>query len=99
MSTSAPHVKESEDAIEKIGGGRSFPNLILSGKFTSLEDGVREYMASEYANRFTIADAFVIHSLTHKILMNLYLKFDKPARPTAAFYRQEDAIRWLKCFI
>lgn len=98
-TVSIEDVKETEKTVEVIGGGKSFPNLIIAGKFSTLDINVRDYMATEEANRFTLADAFVINSLPQKFLANLYMMFNKPPRPTLAFTKEEEAVKWLYKFL
>ncbi len=40
----------------------------------------------------------MISDLPQKIVGNFFLKFDKPARPTKIFTKEEEAVEWLKQF-
>ena len=66
-----------------------------------VEDGAsftkeaRAFVASHEVSNIAAADAFVIQSLALKILMNGYLKFNKPNRPTKFFNTEEKALEWL----
>lgn len=82
----------------------TFNRLKLSPKCLALlivEDGAsftkeaREFVASAEVSKIVAADAFVINSLALKILMNGYLKFNKPNRPTKFFNTSEKAVEWL----
>jgi len=42
-----------------------------------------------------MADAFVIKSLSQKIVANLMIKINKPSVPTRFFDKIEDAEKWL----
>lgn len=95
---------EIEDAINIV---ETFKILKTEQKCLALltvEDGAsftkeaREFVASAEVSNMVIADAFVINSLALKILMNGYLKFNKPNRPTKFFNSAETAIAWLKEF-
>ena len=45
--------------------------------------------------KYTIADAIIVSNLAQKILINFYLKFNKPPKPSQAFNSEEQAINWL----
>lgn len=87
------------DAAGKLGGGKKHPILIVAGKYAMADKETREFAASEAGNRYTIAGAFVIRSLAQWILGNAYIKVNKPLTPTALFYTEEDAVKWLKTFL
>lgn len=83
-------------AAGKLGNDKKMKNLIVVGNFTVPDNEAREYAASEEGSRYKIADAFVIHSLSQRIVGNFYLNFNKPVRPTKLFKSIEDAERWLE---
>ena len=91
-------VKDIVDTVGRIGGGKQFCNLIVLPADFSAAAEVRQYAAEEAANVYTIADAFVTTSLPTKILINFYILFHKPLKPTRMFMTEENAIRWLKKF-
>ena len=93
---------EIEDAKNIV---ETFKLLKEEGKCLVLlvvEDGAtfskeaRAFVASEAVSKIVKADAFVINSLALKILMNGYLKFNKPDRPTRFFTAEQGAVDWLK---
>ncbi len=86
-------------AVKEIGGGKPFCNLIIFEKFVQVDKESREYSASEEANIYTIAEAFVIKSAALKIVGNFYIQVNKPTRPTKIFTNEEDATKWLKTFL
>lgn len=42
------------------------------------------------------AEAFLITPLANRLVVRVYLKFDKPPNPVKIFNNKEDAINWLK---
>lgn len=90
---------ESVNAIGEITNG--VPHLILKipGKFTSVDHDTREHVAKGDGARFSIAEAFIINSLAHKMIANFYIKFNKPQKPTHFFGDIQSAEKWLKTFI
>lgn len=83
-------------AIKSEFGGRSFKNLVEFGSYSNVTPEARVFAGSIESNSYTLADAFVLHSLSQRILGNFYMKFDKPAKPTQIFSDREEALKWLK---
>ena len=94
---SLEQAKELFNAYLEITNGKKVPHLFTVTKFAMIEKDVMEFIA-EVGNKKGKADAFVIHSLSQKILGNFYLKFHKPSIPTKFFSSKEKAIEWLKSF-
>jgi len=92
-------VKEVVSALEKIGNGKKFPLLIVTQKYTLPSPDARAYIAKAESDPYAIAEAYVIQSLSQKLVGNVYLKFNKPARPTYIFNSEEKAVEWLKTFL
>ncbi len=91
--------REMVDAAGKLGGEKKHLILIIAGKYALADKETREFAASSEGNKYTIAGAFVIRSLAQRILGNAYIKVNKPLTPTALFYKEEDAVNWLKKFL
>ncbi len=104
------HIKESanielNDAVKAVeamgilGGGKKYPVLIDAEDYSSVDNEVRTFSASEESNLFTIADAIAYYSLAQKLMSSFYIQHDKPFVPTKAFPNKEEAIKWLKTFV
>ena len=91
--------KEAARIFATLGEGQPVPVLRIFGRHTSMEEGVREFMASEAFQKYILADAIVIHSLAQRILINFYLKTNRPRKPTRVFTNQAEAEDWLRTFI
>jgi hypothetical protein len=74
-------VKENVKAFGELTGNEKVPVLIIGGSFSSLDDQTREFMATEESLKYSKAEAFLITSLAQKILINFYIKFNKPLVP------------------
>lgn len=90
--------KQMVQAFAEIGGGRKFLLLFIAGNFTLANTEARKYAASEDANRYTIASAFVVNNIAQKLMANAYISFNNPITPTRALTDIEEAIKWLKTF-
>lgn len=85
-------------AAKEIGNGERFLNLIVVSDGTSVDNETRIVSCSEEGSRYKKADAFVIQSLAQALIMNFYIKFNKPFVPTHFFKNEEDALLWLQQF-
>lgn len=90
---------ESVNAIGEITKGIPHPLLKVPGKYTTVDKGTRDHVAKGDGARFSIAEAFIITSLAHKLIANFYIKFEKPQKPTAFFQDIPDAEKWLRTFM
>jgi hypothetical protein len=92
-------IREMNKAVEKIGGGRKFANLVTVGKYTTVSKEARDFAATDEANQYTLADAYVLHSFHQKIIANFFIKFNKPKLPVKFFDSEEEALEWLRQFV
>ena len=65
----------------------------------NVTSGARNYGASAAGLRNSVAEAYVIESLAHKIIANFYMKFNQPKVPTQFFKTKEEAVVWLRTFV
>ena len=96
---SVDDLKETNLAADKLGNNKLYPRLIIMDHFINFGREVRAYSASEESNITTIAAAFVVNLVALRFVGNLYISFNKPARPTKLFNSEEMAIEWLKTFL
>lgn len=93
------HVKEVVDALAKLGGGKKFPLLITSEKHTLPSPEARAYIATEESDPYASAEAYVVLSFSQRLMGNVYMRFNKPFRPTWIFTSGSKAVEWLKTFL
>ena len=100
-----PHIKlslqDARDMVKmfgEIGGGQPLLLLFIAGDDTTVDTGARYYASGVEANKYTIASAFVVKTITQKLLGNAYVTFNKPVTPTRIFTSEEDAAGWLLGF-
>lgn len=95
-------IKESIESVNAIGeltNGVPHPILKIPGKFTSVDHDTRDHVAKGDGARFSIAEAFIIKSLAHKMIASFYIKINKPQKPTHFFSDVKSAEIWLKTFL
>jgi hypothetical protein len=86
---------ELKNAAKELGQGKKFYNLIHVGEFTIPNDAARTASTSHEGSTYKLADAFVIHSFSQKLVANFYLSYHKPVVPTRFFTCLKDAREWL----
>jgi hypothetical protein len=79
-------------------GSRKLPTIFLFGKYSIADIETLKHMAKVHNCPYSTADAFVINSVSQKIICNFYIKIVAPERPTSLFTTREDALKWLKQF-
>lgn len=65
----------------------------------TVTDELREVSSSPENNQFTLAEAFIVKSLAHRLLANFYMRFNKPAKPAKVVASDEEALEWLSTFL
>jgi hypothetical protein len=93
------NVVEVVSALEIFYEEKKFPLLIVVDEYTLPTPEARAYIATPESDPYASAEAYVIQSFTQKLAGNVYLSFNKPARPTRLFNSEEKAIEWLKTFL
>lgn len=56
----------------------------------------RDYVSSDEVSEIIGAEAFVVNGLAARIMLNGYLRINKPSRPSKFFKSETDAVDWLK---
>ncbi len=92
---SMTEAKELENAVNEMTKEKTYRSLRIAGKYSSIDVDVMKYLSRGKGALFTLADAFVIHSLPQKILANFYARMQKPYVPTNFFYTIGEAENWL----
>jgi hypothetical protein len=74
-------------------------NLILFGNGSSASREAREYASSPEGNDITIGSALIVKNLAQQLIIDYYIKFNRPMYPTRAFYNKEKAIAWIHSLV
>lgn len=89
------HVKEVVNYLGTQFHGSKFKLLIIAGDFTLPTKETRDYLALPESDPYAAAEAYVVKSYAQKLVGNVYLNFNKPARPTRIFMDEDSALKWL----
>jgi len=88
-------VKKIEAFIATQYNGDRIPLLVEMEYGATVSEGVQEHLKSS-PSRHSTADAFVIHTFAHKLIVQFYLKFYQPTKPTKVFSSKDKAAAWIK---
>lgn len=92
---------EKKDAIEllkafkELTAGNKYYMLTLTNDSFTATSEVREYVAENIASTGIIANAICIKSLPIRLIINAYVKFNKPSIPTKTFNTETVALEWI----
>lgn len=89
-------IEENHQAIQSLSERKKALVLNIIGKYTSLSNDTKDFVAKGAHSSFIEAEAFVLRSLAHVILARFYVKVSKPKVKTAYFSNEKDAVKWLK---
>jgi hypothetical protein len=95
MEYTMAETKALEEAVQEMTKGEIPMSLRIAAKYTSVDTEVMKYLSRGRGTLFTLADAFVIHSVSQRILANFYLNISRPILPTKVFTDTSQAEDWL----
>ena len=70
-------------------------NLFHFGVGSGISRETREYAAGTSGAELTLGTAVLVRNKAQELIIDYYLKMNKPDRPTKAFFKREDAIEWI----
>lgn len=91
------HMKEIDEILLMLCQKQPFLNMVdLRNKHVSFDAAARNHAASAPITQYIIGSAVLYNTLPTRLLVNFYLRFNKPAYPTMAFTDELKASKWLK---
>lgn len=91
-------LKEDGEANIQLTGNRRVLALYDSRGFFTIEPEAREYLRSGIVDPTRIATAVLTDRLATKLLVNFFIRFNKPKTPMKMFTNEKQALIWLKSF-
>ena len=82
----------------KVSDGKTSPIFIDLRNVVTIDNASRSFLAQTEAVEYLTAGAILITNEIQRLLMNLWLKIDKPLIPTRGFTDKEKALQWLEQF-
>jgi hypothetical protein len=85
-----------EDRL-KYSEGKALYSIADVTNLKSVTKDAREYMSSPDGGlRGILGGAFLSNSIVNNMVVNLYLKMNKPSVPAKFFTKKEDAVTWVR---
>lgn len=95
MSYGVNELMEIVQATGKITGQKRALILVFASLRTLVSSEALKFMATPESVKYSLAEAYVVKSTAQKILVNFYLRFNKPSVPTRFFSDTKKAEKWL----
>lgn len=92
----ANDIIELKEANKSLAQGKPYTVLVSTGHLASISKEAKELTASKEFAQNTIAKALICDSLGTKLVVNLYLKINKPFIHTKSFTNKNEAVNWLR---
>jgi hypothetical protein len=83
-------------AAQKKMGARRMPTLVSGTKYAITNAETLKYISENKNFPYSSGGAFIISSVSQRLMANFYLRLNKPQRPTRFFNNVSDAIKWAK---
>lgn len=88
-------IHEIRNWVKENSAKKKLFKIFNFGNGSTVSKELREFTSSEEASENTIAVAILVRSLAQQLLLDYYLKFNRPFIPTRAFSKKEKAIKWI----
>ena len=88
-------MKESKKARLLLQNNQKMKILVDSRGLFNITKEARDYAAEDRHADLSIAMALVSDSLPTKLMMNFFIKFNRPKTPTKMFTDVDKALEWL----
>ncbi len=82
-------------AEEVMGAKRHLCLIDFGTSVNSSDEGRKRYANSPYIQKYRIADAFLVNSLSLRLVANFFIKITQPKVKTQMFTDEKPAIEWL----
>ncbi len=89
-------IKENISVLEDYACSGKIKIVNIVPLNTSITKKAREFLAEAPHDKYAVAEAFFISSITQQLTANFYMKINKPKLPTKFFLSFDDAVQWLK---
>lgn len=90
-------IKEMIEYVKEFMGEKKHLALIDFGSSVgSTTEGRRVYAEEIYLTKYRIADAFLVNSLSMRLIANFFIKVTKPKIATRLFTSEIEAVKWLE---
>ncbi|HEY6160521.1 MAG TPA: hypothetical protein VI112_04840 [Bacteroidia bacterium] len=99
MKIELEHVMKINEACGELTRGAKVPMFIDGDEQTIPSESAMRYVSQKNSNPYALAEAYILKSLAQKLIADLYLRFNRPGRPTRMFTKEGEALQWLREFL
>jgi hypothetical protein len=87
--------RETFAEVKRLAAGEKKPVLVFTGSGGTISSEVRKFSTSSESGEPTLAEAVIADSLSHKLVVNILIRFANIGRPMKLFINEPDAVAWL----
>lgn len=91
-------IKEIHQSINQLNDGYKALVLLTTQEFTLIDLESKQFLSKPEAGQYSIAEAYVIQSLSQRLILNFLFKVMGTPVPAKFFTDIEAAANWLKFF-
>lgn len=95
-SYSKADILELHHAFATLSENKKSLILLVANEFTTIETDARQFLGTPEAGKYSIAEAYVIHSLAQRMLLNFLFSVQGTPVPAKFFTDIDRAVEWLK---
>jgi len=85
-----------ENVKEFIGEKEHYAIVDFGANLGSTKEARKVYAELPYILKYRMADAFLVRSLSVRLIANFFIKVTKPKITTKLFTSEQDAVKWLE---
>jgi hypothetical protein len=91
-------ILENEKALGQLTNQQKMPILVIANEFSMLDAEARTFLTTKEAMKYSSAEAYVIGSLSQRIVSNFMAQTNEFPVPVKFFKDESSAVEWLKTF-
>ena len=91
----------AKDSVEdriKLSEGKTYPLFVDMRGISKVDEDAMKYLSRGNAVKYISAEAFLLESKYHKMIVTAFIWFNRPPIPTKFFTDKKLALRWLEYY-
>ena len=89
-------IKKIKETNIQLTKGEKYGVISYTGNNSIVSADARNYLSTKAIEKNKLAAAYVITQLPQRILLNFFIRFNKPSVPTKSFSEKQAALKWVK---
>lgn len=89
------HVQSMVNRVLELTNGKKALILMYLGAFSTFSQEARAFSANPQKEIATSAIAYIVDNLGHRIVLNFFIRINKPIKPIKMFSDEDNAVTWL----